>query len=146
MRMTRSDLLVKILEDVGLKPSSARLQILDICMTSSQPLDVDTVISKLGDTIHLATVYRTLEKFVHLDLLEKIDFQEGKFRYEYMQDHHHHAICNSCGRVQDIMDTDTGIVDMKNDVSSKLGFKVTKHVIELFGICTKCQKKGIYGK
>lgn len=142
MRMTRNNDTANILANLGLKPSLARLKILSICMDSTIPLDVESVSRKMGSRAHLATVYRTLEKFVQLGLLEKIDFQEGKFRYEYMQEHHHHAICRGCGSVQDIGDSATSVKVIENHAQSSLGFKVTKHLIELFGICAKCQQKG----
>ena len=113
-------------------------------MQSDLPLDVETVAQKLGAKAHLSTIYRTLEKFVSVGILERIDFQEGKFRYEFMHDHHHHAVCNSCGKVEDIVDTETQVASVEKQLSRLSGFSVTKHILELFGICKNCQKKGIY--
>lgn len=138
MRMTRNDEISQILSSKNLKPSIARTLILRICMNSNLPLDVDSVASNMGTKAHLATVYRTLEKFVSAGILEKVDFQEGKFRYEFMHDHHHHAICNSCGKVEDV--EDKGIEVIESSIKSKTGFTVTRHALELFGLCNKCQR------
>ncbi len=138
MRMTRNEEIKEILVSKKLKPSSARMLILGICMNSDLPLDVDTVVEKMGKKAHLATIYRTLEKFVSVHILERIDFQEGKFRYEFMHDHHHHAICNSCGKVEDV--EDKGIEVIESSIKSKTGFTVTRHALELFGLCNKCQR------
>lgn len=136
--MTRNEEIKEILVSKKLKPSSARMLILGICMNSDLPLDVDTVVEKMGKKAHLATIYRTLEKFVSVHILERIDFQEGKFRYEFMHDHHHHAICNSCGKVEDV--EDKGIEVIESSIKSKTGFTVTRHALELFGLCNKCQR------
>ena len=127
-----------ILTTHGLAATPAREAILRTCMTSDKPLDVNFVASKMGDIAHLATVYRTLEKFVAVGILERVDFQEGKFRYEYVKEHHHHVVCNDCGKVADIQDS--GIEKIEQSVSQQTGFIVTKHSLELFGLCNKCQR------
>ena len=140
--MTRTDDINCLFQEKNLKPSKARIQILSICMTSHIPVDVNFVAEKMGSNAHLATIYRTLEKFVTANILERIDFQEGKFRYEYIHSHHHHAVCNDCGRVEDVTDSSTEVKAIEERVHKESGFTVTKHMIELFGLCNKCQKKG----
>jgi len=125
-----------------LKPSAARADVLKICLSSGTPLDVDSVAQKLNGKVHLATIYRTLERFVSVGLLERVDFQEGKFRYEYMHHHHHHAVCENCGKVEDITESASEIKDIEQRLTKDSGFSVTKHVLELFGLCNKCQMKG----
>lgn len=137
MRMTRKDI-ISLLQLKGIKSSAARLKIMQICCSSDLPLDVQEVTSLLKNEIHLSTVYRTLEKFVAVGILERVDFQEGKFRYEYVKEHHHHVVCNDCGKVADIQDS--GIEKIEQSVSLQTGFIVTKHSLELFGLCNKCQR------
>jgi Fe2+ or Zn2+ uptake regulation protein len=132
----------ELLISKGLEATPARIQILAICMTSELPLDVNFVAEKMGSKAHLATVYRNLEMFVAAGILERIDFQEGKFRYEYLHSHHHHAVCNDCGSVEDVKDTTTEVKAIEDRLQKESGFIVTKHMIELFGLCNKCQKKG----
>lgn len=126
----------------GLSLTPARVAILEICIKAEIPVDVAYVASKLKSDIHLATIYRTLEKFVSLGLLELVDFKEGKFRYEYMHSHHHHAICGKCGKIEDVLDH--GIDKIESIITTQTGFVVTKHTLELFGICKTCNKKGAY--
>jgi Fur family ferric uptake transcriptional regulator len=139
MQTIRTDA-TQVLSTHALEATPARISILRICMNSDKPIDVNFVAGKMGSKAHLATVYRTLEKFVSAGILERIDFQEGKFRYEFMHDHHHHAVCNSCGKVEDISDTTSEIEALENRLSKQSGFSVTKHVLELFGLCKKCQR------
>lgn len=146
MRMTRNDDINLLLLSKNLKPSTARTLILGICMNSDLPLDVDSVASKMGAKAHLATIYRTLEKLVSVHLLERVDFQEGKFRYEFMHDHHHHAVCNTCGKVEDVADSLTEVSAIETRIKKESGFAVTRHVLELFGICNKCQRSHHYAK
>ncbi len=138
MRMTRNDL-TELLSSKGLKPTPSRLVILAACAGETIPLDVHDVAGKVGDQVHLATVYRTLEKFVTVGLLERIDFQEGKFRYEFVHAHHHHAVCGNCGKVEDV--TDAGIEAIESHIKKNSGFLVMKHTVELFGLCRNCQQR-----
>ena len=134
-----------ILTSHSLEPTSARKAVLKICIASSKPLDVNFVVEKIGTKAHMATVYRTLEKFVEKGILERVDFQEGKFRYEYMHEHHHHhAVCNGCGKVEDI--EDNGIDIIESAINKKTGFIVSRHTLELFGTCNKCQRSNNYVK
>ena len=59
MRMTRKDI-ISLLQLKGVKPSAARLQIMQICCDSDLPLDVQEVATLLKNEIHLSTIYRTL--------------------------------------------------------------------------------------
>lgn len=144
MRMTRTNAIKEIIASKGISPTKARLQILAICMEASTPVDALYVASKLGNSAHLATVYRTLEKFAGLGVLTRIDFQEGKFRYEYLQDHHHHAVCESCGSIADVQDK--ALEKIMQEINVGSGFSVTRHALELFGLCKGCQPKGSYVK
>jgi Fur family ferric uptake transcriptional regulator len=136
--MTRTEQITSILLSKKIKASPARMHLLDVFMSSAFPLDVDAVIKKVGSTIHLATIYRTIDKFVLAGILERVDFQEGKFRYEFMHDHHHHAICNGCGKVEDI--SDDGLNKIESNIKAQTGFSVTRHTLELFGLCKTCQR------
>jgi Fe2+ or Zn2+ uptake regulation protein len=98
------------------------------------------VAKKVGSTAHLATIYRTLEKLATANLLTRVDFQEGKFRYEYVHDHHHHAVCEGCGKVAEVQDDK--LENMMDKIKVEKGFSITRHALELFGLCRSCQQKG----
>lgn len=131
-----------ILKNFKLKVTPARVSVLSACVHASSPQTVAEVAIAVSDHIHLSTIYRTLESFVELGILTRIDFQEGYFRYEYVHDHHHHIVCESCGKISEIQDQ--SLESLANELSEKAGFTLLKHNIELFGHCHKCQKKGLH--
>lgn len=130
----------EILDSVGLEATPARINILNICLKAKIPLSVADVASKVGRSAHLATIYRTLEKFANNNILTRIDFQEGKFRYEYVRDHHHHVVCDGCGKVAEVQDQK--LENIMDNLNVDNGFSITRHALELFGLCLSCQKKG----
>lgn len=93
--------------------------------------------------IGLATVYRTIQLFEDIGLVNKHNFDDGCNRYELAdpkQDHnHHHLICLSCGEVSE-MDDDL-LEELEQEVKRKKGFEVTNHTLKLFGYCKKCKDK-----
>lgn len=130
----------KLLEDSGIEATAARTRVLDVCLNANSPLSVADVAKKVGSTAHLATIYRTLEKLATANLLTRVDFQEGKFRYEYVHDHHHHAVCEGCGKVAEVQDDK--LENMMDKIKVEKGFSITRHALELFGLCQSCQQKG----
>jgi Fe2+ or Zn2+ uptake regulation protein len=103
-----------------------------------------TAAELVGDArrLHLdvgrATVFRALELFASLGLVERIDLPEGVHAYVACDPlHHHHAICTGCGRSLDV--ADHGLVEMLGEIGRRSGFRVTTHRLEIFGLCAACQ-------
>ncbi len=88
-----------------------------------------------------ATVFRALDLFASLKLVERIDLPEGGHAYVTCDPtHHHHAICTCCGRSLDL--PDMGLTQVLRDAGQRLGFRITAHRLELFGVCEACQTAG----
>lgn len=89
--------------------------------------------------IGLATIYRTLELLVSLEILRRGSFDDGKYRYEFSDDdrhHHHHFICLECGRIDEVGEDDLQTLEMALE---KRGYQVVDHSLKLYGICPQCQ-------
>lgn len=125
-----------LFEQEGLKTTPARTALIGLLSQSKSPIDANTlheVMKKMGFRTDLATLYRNLNLFVSKKILNRFEFQEGKFRYELSSlPHHHHAICKSCGSIQDIEEC---------NISLRSRFKVKEHNVEFFGLCVNCQSK-----
>lgn len=103
--------------------------------------DLYMMVKKAHPEIGLATVYRTLDLLAELDVLQKMNFGDGRARYELNQSelhHHHHLVCLNCGLVTEFNDD---LLDTLEDVvSRKSGFKIIDHDLKFFGYCKKCQE------
>jgi Fur family ferric uptake transcriptional regulator len=90
-----------------------------------------------GHGIGRATVFRSIELFTSLGLVERVDLPGGDHAYVACETaHHHHAICTSCGRSFDV--DDAGLSDVLARMGSRAGFRVTAHRLEIFGLCAVC--------
>lgn len=88
-----------------------------------------------------ATVFRALDLFTSLAVVERVDLPDGDHAYVACErTHHHHAICTRCGRSLDV--DDAGLSDVLAEIGHRSGFRVTTHRLELFGLCAVCQGGG----
>lgn len=106
--------------------------------------DVHRLLREKQSEIGLATVYRSLELLSDMDVLQKIDFGDGRSRYELnetnaKQHHHHHLICMKCGIVREFADDLLEVLE--NDIAQKSQFKIVDHQVKFYGYCQECQEK-----
>lgn len=138
--------LKEILKDNGFRVTNQRNVILKaIAKCPGRHLTAEEVYDLVKadfPEIGLTTVYRTIQLFLELGLVYKINFDDGFVRYELAErekssHHHHHLICLKCGKVNSF--EDDMLDELENQVSEKLGFEVINHEVKLYGYCTKCK-------
>ena len=128
----------------GLRSTSQRDAILKLFMAAGRHLSAEELyerVKKAHTGISYATVYRTLKLLSEAGLARENRFDDGFTRYEYSSadDHHDHLICTRCGEISEF-ENDT-IEALQLDVAKKKGFKVRNHKLEIYGLCSKCQRK-----
>lgn len=130
----------KLLQESGLKSTSARVALLSLLDHEDNPLDALSISKSLnekGESIDQATVYRILDLLTDKGLITRLEFGEGKFRYEVQKKHHHHLICQNCGRIED---AEGNFIDqIEKEIRLEKGFLVKSHSLEFFGLCKNCQ-------
>lgn len=129
------------MQDTGLKKTPARMAILDVFHKTTKPLDAETIVElleKADAKTDRVTVYRTLNTLTEFNVLKKVEFGEGKFRYELASlPHHHHLICTNCGKVEDI--AECGMEEVEAKLQKRTSFVIKQHNAEFFGLCADCQ-------
>ena len=129
-----------ILKQYGIQPTTNRKEILSIFLKKDGPVDTQYLLEELTKkkiSIDRATVFRTVNSFVDCLLLNKLEFNEGKSRYELTtKNHHHHLICTNCGDVTCFEDCNLEPIETK--IKKETGFTPQQHRVEFFGLCRKC--------
>jgi Fur family peroxide stress response transcriptional regulator len=88
--------------------------------------------------LSMGTVYRNLNILIEQDLIKKIDFGSTFDRFDANRFPHYHFICERCGSITDL---EVPIDETLNRrVGQDTGFSVTRHRIEFYGLCGKCEK------
>lgn len=136
----------------GYRITIPREAILGVLSKTSEHLsaeDIYLAVHKEHPNIGLTTIYRTLELLVHMGLVFKFDFGDGRARYELSEGpkgkrHHHHLVCTSCGRVIDYTDFIDDEIELlsrtERGLSQKFRFKITNHLIQFYGLCDECRR------
>lgn len=105
--------------------------------------EVYKFISKDNPEIGIATVYRTLQLFHKLGILDQITFEDNIVRYELRLSstghRHHHLICLNCGKITEV-NVDK-LEAIENEITTKYKFKIIDHSLKFIGYCEDCQKK-----
>lgn len=87
----------------------------------------------IDNKISVSTVYRTVRLLEQEGILNRLDFRDGRSRYEEStDDHHDHLICIKTGKIIEFHDED--LEKLKNKIAEKLGYKMIDHRLEIFGI------------
>ena len=95
--------------------------------------------SKLDPKISIATVYRAVKLFEESGILEKLEFGDGRARYEDAdRDHHDHLIDMQTGKVIEFIDPE--IEALQEKIAKRLGYDLKDHRLELFGVPIKRTK------
>jgi Fur family ferric uptake transcriptional regulator len=91
---------------------------------------------KLDPRISLATVYRTVKLFEEAGILERLEFGDGRSRYEDAErDHHDHLIDVTSGQVIEFVDPE--IEALQEKIAARLGYRLIGHRLELLGVPTR---------
>jgi len=105
------------------------------------PEDLHTLIKQNHpDTkVGITTVYRTLNLLEENKFVTSISFGVQGKKYEFgSKPHHDHLICTKCGMIEEF--EDETIEKLQEKIAKMRGFKMTEHVMQLYGICKTCQE------
>ena len=134
-----TDTILQRCEQKSLRMTSQRKIIAQVLEDTADHPDVEelyTRASKIDPTISIATVYRTVKLFDEAGILDKLEFGDGRARYEDAErDHHDHLIDINSGSVLEFVDSD--IEKLQEKIANKLGYKLMGHKLELYGVPLK---------
>ncbi|WP_425090666.1 Fur family transcriptional regulator [Tropicimonas sp. S265A] len=126
-------------EATGLRMTAPRRVIADVLDKARDHPDVEELFARAGaldPKISLATVYRTVKLFEEAGIVEKVDFGDGRARYEDAErDHHDHLIDLTSGDVIEFVSPE--IEALQEKIAQKLGYRLTGHKLELYGVPQK---------
>ena len=130
------------LKDAGLKITAPRLKILQLLESTSvrhvSAEDVYKLLLENGEEIGLATVYRVLTQFEDAGLVARHHFEGGHSVFELSPDQHHdHIVCVKCGKVEEFNDVE--IERRQTMIAESLGFELTDHDLNMYGLCPACR-------
>ena len=125
--------------DKGLKMTDQRRVISRVLSAATDHPDVEQVYRRAADIdakISIATVYRTVRLLEDAGVIERLDFGDGRARFEETRDEHHHHLINvQTGEVIEFNSDELEAV--KQRIARELGFELLGHRLELYGVPLK---------
>ena len=124
------------------RSTEQRKLIREILQHADRHLDADEIYQQArqrSPSISLSTVYRNLQVFKELGLVEEHEFGSRRYYEPALQAKHHHLVCLGCGRVFEFKCPSTE--RLKSTISKEEGFRVTDAEVRLSGYCPECQER-----
>jgi Fur family ferric uptake transcriptional regulator len=134
-----SDTITDRCEAKGLRMTDQRRTIASVLEDSDDHPDVEELYARASGRdprISIATVYRTVKLFEEAGILDKLEFGDGRARYEDAErEHHDHLIDMQSGEVIEFVDPE--IEALQEKIARKLGYTLKGHRLELYGVPLK---------
>ena len=131
-----SDRIEKLCLDKNMRMTEQRRVIARVLSTSADHPDVEELHRRahaVDPHISIATVYRTVRLFEEAGIIDRLDFRDGRSRYEEHSDYHHdHLIDMKTGKVVEFVDAE--IEALQEAIARKLGYRLVDHRLELYGM------------
>ncbi|MGI5839015.1 MAG: Fur family transcriptional regulator [bacterium] len=104
--------------------------------------EVYSLVRQKAPDVGMATVYRTLDLLERLKIIHRMNFGDGKSRYELCQantHHHHHLVCLECGEITEVKKD--LLAQLEETVARENDFTIVDHDLQFFGYCHKCRSR-----
>jgi len=137
-----SEHLIARCEEMGLRMTDQRRVIARVLGEAEDHPDVESLHARavaIDPRISIATVYRTVRLFEDAGLLARLEFGDGRARYEdSAREHHDHLIDLSTGEVIEFVDPE--IEALQERIAARLGYRLKDHRLELY--CVPLARRG----
>jgi len=130
------------LQPPGGKRSTKRDRVLQVFLRQEGHLSADDLFDRVrreAAGIGRATVYRTLQWMVGAGIARKVDFGEGRSRFEasYRHPRHFHLICTSCHTSSEFLSSD--VESLMEEIAAARQFTAAQSVVQIYGTCEQCR-------
>ena len=118
----------------NIRMTSQRQIIIQVIEESDDHPDVDQLYLRsveLDNTISIATVYRTVKLLEEANLIERLEFGDGRSRYEEAGEHHEHLVDIETGEVHEFYNEE--LETLKSEIAREMGYDLIDHRLELYG-------------
>ena len=135
------------LKQKGCKLTLQRRSVLDVlikhCNEHLSTEEIYDFVKENYPEIGLATVYRTVQLFEEMGIVDRLNFDDGCSRFELSSEdtvhHNHHLICESCNKVFEV-ENDL-LEEIEKEIERKYKFKIHDHNVMFYGVCKDCEQK-----
>jgi Fur family ferric uptake transcriptional regulator len=131
------------LQAVGQRLTTNRQALLDALTAAARPLTIPEILDERPDLAQ-SSAYRNLVVLEEAGVVHRVVGTDEFARWELTEDlsgHHHHLICASCGRVEDVPASaglERSVAAAAAAITRTTGFRTHHHRLDLVGVCESC--------
>ncbi|MCS6882809.1 MAG: Fur family transcriptional regulator [Oscillochloridaceae bacterium] len=126
------------LRSEGHRLTGPRLAIIHQVASQERPFSAEALAATLAPAVGRATVYRAVDWLRQRGWLARVQTERGDYTYvRTLPGHHHHAVCLRCGAT--LLVEGCQAIEALTALLARQGFRVQGHILELFGLCARCQ-------
>ena len=130
------------LRPAGGKRSSKRDRVVQVFLRQEGHVSADDLFDQVrreAPGTGRATVYRTLQWLVGAGIARKVDFGEGRSRFEpsYRHPRHFHLICTTCHSSSEFLSSD--VESLLEEIAAARDFKTSQATVQISGTCEQCR-------
>lgn len=128
----------------GFRWTSQRALIVRTALATHEHFTADELLvqcRRQDPKVSRATVYRTLTVLEEAGFVEGLETGDGGRRFEHVlgHEHHDHMVCLACGSILEFRDD--ALEQRQEAAARRLGFRVERHSLRLYGTCRECQQQ-----
>jgi Fur family ferric uptake transcriptional regulator len=131
------------LSESGRRAGGAREAVIEMLAGQSCCLGAQEIADRLhrqGSSVGRASVYRALELLHRMNLVQRVELGDGEARFEPIApggEHHHHAVCDRCGKVTAF--EDERLERDLHRLAERLEHSMGAHEVVIHGDCGSCE-------
>lgn len=137
--MNSSQITVEIKKN-GHRLTRARSAIIELFCNVKHPITAQYIQKNLSNSqiaVNKTTIYRELVFLTGQNIITSVSLTPDTLSYELVHgEHHHHIICNDCGKIEDIILPTEKFLD---DAKKQTNFALHSHSLEFYGQCRQCK-------
>ncbi|MGB3412628.1 MAG: Fur family transcriptional regulator [Microthrixaceae bacterium] len=128
----------------GLRYTASRRSVVEILASSSGPLTIPEILT-FDEELAQSSAYRNLNELITCGVVHRVISGEDHSHFELSEDltsHHHHLICTSCGRVDDVTLDDSleaSLTSALEKLALSSSFSAVDHRLDVLGLCVDCR-------
>jgi Fur family transcriptional regulator, ferric uptake regulator len=138
------ELILERLRRARQRYTSGRRDLVRCLLGAGRPVSIAELL-ELGTDQSQSSLYRNLAVLEGCGIVLRLPSVDNVTRFELSEElthHHHHLVCSTCGRLDDVTlpaELEASILSSTARLGESIGYEVRSHRLELVGLCGECR-------
>lgn len=128
--------------------TTMRRALVETLAHAGRPLTIPEILTA-NPELPQSSAYRNVTALIDAGVARRVAGADDHGRFELAEElsgrHHHHLVCESCGKIDDVAPSprlERALAEAARAAAEQQGYAVTEHRFDLVGYCPNCRKPG----